>query len=523
MFVQHHLFKRLLGAVALLLLTVSLTVASVPIFAQPAWESYVFIYDTAVAGQPFTGHVERITASGGEPYTAEITFGTAQNDYLTPQARLSPDARYLAISGNFAEYGGAVVLAYDIQQGLCCFPITAPLSHVEAIDMGEFDPGSRYLSFSYVGSNVEGAYPSVGGMIVADMVNLFAPELGSAIVRDVSMSAVASNLPALYEGVWAFMGDWNDAGIHFTPNCYGCEGVFESEYALYDPFTEAFSATSGDYFSIFGTTFDPTGEMIFTAQDTDYPYSAEGAYFPIANVVTYSPVGAISSTASSVIFNDPTILDVGRADWATGGQMVVIRPAEGGYWLVLERDGTVSPIQGIGIAEFFGGTPDGWLLLNDDGSGNTIIYSVEGPTRQLTQVSTFSADRLAQVLWVSDISPREAAALQPFATLGGSNPPVDFRPPPTLTVVQCPGFLDSRLIVGRHGQVTPGAANRVRSSPSLENSRIVGEIPGRGEFEVLEGPVCDPAGIAWWRVRFGDVEGWTAEGQGADYFVEPLP
>ena len=86
---------------------------------------------------------------------------------------------------------------------------------------------------------------------------------------------------------------------------------------------------------------------------------------------------------------------------------------------------------------------------------------------------------------------------------------------------QCPGFLPSRLTVGRRGRVTPGDANRLRSAPGL-NSRQVGQIPGSGVFDVLNGPACED-GMAWWLVDYDGTIGWTAEGDNGDYWLEPTP
>jgi ABC-type antimicrobial peptide transport system permease subunit len=38
---------------------------------------------------------------------------------------------------------------------------------------------------------------------------------------------------------------------------------------------------------------------------------------------------------------------------------------------------------------------------------------------------------------------------------------------------------------------------------------------------VLEGPVC-AENMAWWKVQYQGQTGWTAEGQGTDYWLEPL-
>lgn len=90
---------------------------------------------------------------------------------------------------------------------------------------------------------------------------------------------------------------------------------------------------------------------------------------------------------------------------------------------------------------------------------------------------------------------------------------------PTVSVFSqsCP---TPRLVIGEQGRVTPGAANRVRADPGV-NGTLLGEIPGGAVFEVLEGPRCID-GLNWWRVEYGDLIGWTAEGNATTYFLEPI-
>lgn len=83
----------------------------------------------------------------------------------------------------------------------------------------------------------------------------------------------------------------------------------------------------------------------------------------------------------------------------------------------------------------------------------------------------------------------------------------------------CPGAPQPRLTVGGQGRVLPGDANNLRDQPARAGNRI-GAIPGGEAFMVLEGPVCAD-GFNWWRVDYGGLNGWTVEGLGADYFVEP--
>jgi len=86
----------------------------------------------------------------------------------------------------------------------------------------------------------------------------------------------------------------------------------------------------------------------------------------------------------------------------------------------------------------------------------------------------------------------------------------------------CDGFT-ARLSVGAVGQVTAGAANNVREAPTAE-AELVGQIPGEGEFTVLDGPVC-AEDLTWWQVETpdGSLTGWTVAGTADEYWVEPKP
>lgn len=84
----------------------------------------------------------------------------------------------------------------------------------------------------------------------------------------------------------------------------------------------------------------------------------------------------------------------------------------------------------------------------------------------------------------------------------------------------CPGAPQPRLLVGGQGRVTPGDPNNVRDAAAPSGTKV-GEIPGGEVFFVLEGPVCTD-GLNWWRVSYDDLTGWTVEGQGNGYWVEPF-
>ena len=83
-------------------------------------------------------------------------------------------------------------------------------------------------------------------------------------------------------------------------------------------------------------------------------------------------------------------------------------------------------------------------------------------------------------------------------------------------------YMPTRLTPQIQARVQPGLPNNLRDNPSTGASAI-GEIPGGALFTVLQGPVCDDEGFLWYQVDFDGVVGWTAEGRGGDFFLEPLP
>jgi WD40 repeat protein len=96
---------------------------------------------------------------------------------------------------------------------------------------------------------------------------------------------------------------------------------------------------------------------------------------------------------------------------------------------------------------------------------------------------------------------------------------------PVVSPGGCPGAPATRLVIGGRGQVTPGEPNALNSQPAPAsrdpNSKRLNPIPPGGVFTVLDGPVC-AWNYAWWKVNYNGVIGWTAEGEGATYWVQPI-
>src|SRR5690606_11976208 len=87
----------------------------------------------------------------------------------------------------------------------------------------------------------------------------------------------------------------------------------------------------------------------------------------------------------------------------------------------------------------------------------------------------------------------------------------------------CPGAPAPRLTPGEQGRVTldPPLPSRIRGAPDTLGAYLTSVQPGR-VFTVLSGPICDGESRWWWQVRFGDLEGWMAEGADGEYYLEPV-
>lgn len=89
-----------------------------------------------------------------------------------------------------------------------------------------------------------------------------------------------------------------------------------------------------------------------------------------------------------------------------------------------------------------------------------------------------------------------------------------------LPVATCGSNISPSLARGGTGQVIPDqGANRLRSEPSL-NGEVIGNIPGGDSFAVLSDYVCAD-GYIWWQVEYNGLTGWTAEGEGDTYWLQP--
>ena len=504
--------------VKFLILLSILTVLIIPLITHAQSDQEVVLFHGIYGGTDAMqgGEVLYVSLADGSVRVQELSRGLFIGGSTVTDAKFSPDHRYLAITSQFIGTDTQHPVAiYDLTTDSCCVYVQPPTQAPIAVyELGTFSPDGTQLALSWLANDDQAAYPFVGGIIIVDAAT-------GTTVRSLSDQEIGEALGEEFPQPWALLGDWREDGIRFHPNCYACEGVFEGEWAIWDPATSVFTPTSGEYFSFsFGAMLDSTGETLYSRQDLQFPASTEPAMFPIPNVISYiasgrPPMFFEPSTAPAIYFNETQIHAGIRAEWVLDGQAALISAPGTPDLTLLFRDGTQQQVFTSFDFNFFAGTPNGWLMLEDSPNGRVLtLYTVEG--------AEVLATPLGEPLLVdSSLRLLDAPELGTSLTSPAPFPAISPRFPPVNETGTCPNLLATRLAPYSSARVTPGDPNRLRSDPSTSGA-IIGEIPAGETFYVLGGPICDDAnGIVWWQVDFNGLVGWTAESLGDTYFVEP--
>lgn len=88
----------------------------------------------------------------------------------------------------------------------------------------------------------------------------------------------------------------------------------------------------------------------------------------------------------------------------------------------------------------------------------------------------------------------------------------------------CAGTYPSQLRIGNRSMVSlnPPLSNNVRDQP-LKTAKFLFAIPPGEIVDIIDGPGCSGNWV-WWLIRTANVRtGWTAEGDGTDYWLIPAP
>ena len=94
---------------------------------------------------------------------------------------------------------------------------------------------------------------------------------------------------------------------------------------------------------------------------------------------------------------------------------------------------------------------------------------------------------------------------------------------PITAAVLCSNSPPPRLAIGMTARVVsdPPLSNRLRATPA---GTVLLSMPPGTTMTVVGGPQCAVIGgsnYTWWQVQAGAYKGWTVEGDGSTYWLEP--
>lgn len=87
--------------------------------------------------------------------------------------------------------------------------------------------------------------------------------------------------------------------------------------------------------------------------------------------------------------------------------------------------------------------------------------------------------------------------------------------------VYCFNSPPARLAPNTLAKVLPGVPNNIRSNIGTEGTQILGVMPAGATFTITGTGQCDSQGLRWYPISYNGVSGWTAEGQGSEYWIGP--
>lgn len=120
-------------------------------------------------------------------------------------------------------------------------------------------------------------------------------------------------------------------------------------------------------------------------------------------------------------------------------------------------------------------------------------------------------------------TPSSSATQIPFASVTSSpSPTLSPTPGATNANLVCPNTYPTQLKKGIrvYANLYPNLPSRIREQATTR-AKIVGMISPGEEADVLDGPAC-AEGWIWWKIKKDNgLTGWTAEGDGKDYWILP--
>lgn len=216
-------------------------------------------------------------------------------------------------------------------------------------------------------------------------------------------------------------------------------------------------------------------------------------------VLIYAVLALLPALTLQAQLGQPSQLDLALADLSQRlGRTVTLNDLRDWSWQQLSFPDTSlgCPQEGMMYAQVV--TPGYRFALNIQGV--VYDYRVSNDGNIVMLCSEQPAEAIAPLLPGAD-------AEQPAAC-----------PNPEPGVVYQPTRLTARM----RARVTPSVGAVNLRQDANRNAVLLGEIPAGALLDIAAGPLCAD-GLLWWQVNYDGRFGWSAEGEGIAYFLEPAP
>jgi hypothetical protein len=423
-----------------------------------------------------------------------------------PQITIAPNGQYGVISATLNN-GRQGVGIYNFQTGQFVRTHESQANEVVTLAQEGYDLSSSFVAVSLLAAAPEDP---------AWRVVIFDLATGNAL-NQLTHQGISAPLGATWLPIISYVaGVGPQATVHFQllPKAAG-PGPTAPAYA----WTLTSNSTQpSPYTSLFADVHPQTGAATFTYVDPNFPLVPQDSPLPPQNAIGWQQPTSGQTVGSNptLIYANPSQNNFG-AVWANSGNWVVFgaQLPSGTQWNVVQRD--LPPgVNPITLTEIIGvhGTSNGYIMQ----SGNYDLFFANNLAQPNGQVF-FKPLIASRLLYVTPFG----ANFTLTSLADGSGGVVSPNPPQAAGA--CPNAPAQRLQVGQPARVTftDGTPLRVRVAPG---GSIITQLAEGVQMNVLGGPQCGN-NFSWWQIQTNVngslINGWVAEGDFADYYVEPLP
>ncbi|GEM_PF-880650 len=535
--------RTTLGLVALvLLLTATMAFpwqpahATQPTQTLPPMSWYAVVWDQGADTLHWI-NINGEAASRARPQLPNEAVGSSN-----PDMRISPNGRYLVETATL-NTGLMAVGIFDFQSGNWVQVHIA--SPGEEINLGSryiFDPNSTHVAVGFMVADYSAPTWHVSVYDLASGGELAA--LNSGDVASTTPLALARPFVRYYTV------DSAGEAVHIQLIAYGTEGAETWPAYVWHPFAGGTTpvVSPSPYTRANSDINFLTGEEVFAYNDpafTSLPQIGPGP--------SYNAIGRAMPGASTItrVWVDGTDYHY-NARWAKGSEWALFWTDNGAGQQTWNATYTnVSPntstLLGPSVTDV-AGTPEGYLKITNtleiyhvsnlmDYLGGTKVFQASGPgPLRVVYVTPAGATFTLPSISTSPITPGVIITLDPNVLITPPAVPVVTLNPGTIITlppgalvtippfqmgsITCPGAPPARLSVGQQARVTftNGIPLRVRATPGGD---VITQIPEGTVVQVIGGPQCQGQ-FTWWQIQLDNgIQGWSAEGDMEDYYLEP--